>query len=361
MRGAENCQEAMFSYVSPEVRVPQKHPLRPIRKMVDKALAELSPKFTELYSHTGRPSVAPEYLLKGSLLQILYSVRSERLLMEQVNYNLLFRWFVGLSMDDPVWNHSVFSKNRDRLLCSEIATTFFQRIRQQADEAGLLSDDHFTVDGTLIEAWASLKSFSPKNDLGDPPSGESSRNPDVIFRGQKRKNDTHASKTDPDARLYRKGPGKEAKLCYMGHVLMENRNGLAVDSRISVAEGTAERKMAVEMVKDIKGLHRITVGCDKGYDSNDFIENLRLLAVTPHVARKLSGSAIDERTTRHPGYAVSQRIRKRVEEIFGWLKTVGPINKIHVRGRAKVENTFILATAAYNLVRMRNLGVEAAP
>ena len=361
MRGAENCQEAMFSYVSPEARVPQKHPLRPIRKMVDKALAELSPKFTELYSHTGRPSVAPEYLLKGSLLQILYSVRSERLLMEQLNYNLLFRWFVGLSMDDPVWNHSVFSKNRDRLLCSEIATTFFQRIRQQADEAGLLSDDHFTVDGTLIEAWASLKSFSPKNDLGDPPSGESSRNPDVIFRGQKRKNDTHASKTDPDARLYRKGPGKEAKLCYMGHVLMENRNGLAVDSRISVAEGTAERKMAVEMVKDIKGLHRITVGCDKGYDSNDFIENLRLLAVTPHVARKLSGSAIDERTTRHPGYAVSQRIRKRVEEIFGWLKTVGPINKIHVRGRAKVENTFILATAAYNLVRMRNLGVEAAP
>lgn len=361
MRGAESCQEAMFSYVSPEARVPQKHPLRPIRKMVDKALAELSPKFTELYSHTGRPSVAPEYLLKGSLLQILYSVRSERLLMEQLNYNLLFRWFVGLSMDDAVWNHSVFSKNRDRLLCSEIATTFFQRIRQQADEAGLLSDDHFTVDGTLIEAWASLKSFSPKNDLGDPPSGESSRNPDVIFRGQKRKNDTHVSKTDPDARLYRKGSGKEAKLCYMGHVLMENRNGLAVDSRISVAEGTAERKMAVEMVKDIKGLHRITVGCDKGYDSNDFIKNLRLLTATPHVARKLSGSAIDERTTRHPGYAVSQRIRKRVEEIFGWLKTVGPINKIHVRGRAKVENTFILATAAYNLVRMRNLGVEAAP
>jgi hypothetical protein len=279
--------------------------------------------------------------------------------MEQLNYNLLFRWFVGLSMDDAVWNHSVFSKNRDRLLCSEIARTFFQRIRQQADEAGLLSDDHFTVDGTLIEAWASMKSFSAKNHPGNRPSGGSGRNPHVSFRGQKRKNDTHASKTDPDARLYRKGQGKEAKLCYMGHVLMENRNGLAVDSRISVADGTAERKIAVEMVKDVKGLHRITIGCDKGYDTSDFIENLRLLTATPHVAQKLSGSAIDQRTTRHPGYAVSQRIRKRVEEIFGWLKAVGPANKIHVRGREKVESAFTLATAAYNLVRMRNLGVEA--
>ena len=359
MRGSENRQENMFSYVSPEARVPKKHPLRPIRKMVDKALGDLSPKFSELYSHTGRPSVAPEYLLKGSLLQILYSVRSERLLMEQLNYNLLFRWFVGLSMDDPVWNHSVFSKNRDRLLCSEIATTFFQRIRHQADEAGLLSDDHFTVDGTLIEAWASMKSFSPKNGSGNPPPGDNSRNLDVVFRGQKRKNDTHASTTDPDARLYRKGTGKEAKLCYMGHVLMENRNGLAVDSRISLAEGTAERTVAVKMVQDIKGLHRITVGGDKGYDTSQFIENLRLLTATPHVAQKVSGSAIDGRTTRHSGYAASQRIRTRVEEIFGWLKTVGTMNKIHVRGQAKVESTFTLATAAYNLVRMRNLGVQA--
>ena len=360
MRGSDQQQHRMFSYISPEQRVPQDHPLRPIREMVNTALAELSPLFEEIYSHTGRPSIPPEQLLRALLIQILYSIRSERLLVEQLDYNLLFRWFVGLSMDDSVWNHSVYSKNRDRLLDSDVAAAFFQSVYTQAEASALLSDEHFTVDGTLIEAWASLKSFRPKDsDSSKPPESGSGRNPEVNFRGQKRKNDTHASSTDPEARLYKKGKGKEAKLTYMGHVLMENRNGLAVDTRLTLATGTAEREAAISMVEDVPGAHRITIGADKGYDCADFVKQLRELTATPHVAQKKEGSAIDGRTITHPGYAASQRIRKRVEEIFGWLKTVGFLSKTRHRGRERVNWVFTFAIAAYNLVRMRNLGLAA--
>ena len=362
MRGSQKQQDSLFSYVALEKRVPKSHPLRPIRKMVDEALKKMSRKFSELYSHTGRPSIAPEYLLRAALLQIFYSIRSERLLMEQLDYNLLFRWFVGLKMDDPVWNHSVFSKNRDRLLNTEIAGLFFASIRDQAAKKKLTSDEHFTVDGTLLEAWASMKSFKPKDsDKNDPPDTGSGKNPTVNFRGQKRKNDTHQSVTDPEARLYKKAKGQQAKLCYLGHALMENRNGLVVDTRVSLANGTAERKAAIDMVENLPGKHRITLGADKGYDSTDFVERMRFLNATAHVAQNGRGSAIDGRTTRHDGYNVSLKIRKRVEEIFGWMKTIGCLGKLHHRGQERIQGIFTLAAAAYNLIRIRNLLAQDCP
>jgi transposase len=355
MRGNDVQQEAMFSYLSPEARVPQDHPLRPIRDMVNRALAELSGEFQAMYSQEGRPSIPPEKLLRALLLQILYTIRSERLLMEQLDYNLLFRWFVGLSMDDQVWDHSVFSKNQERFLDSDLAAAFFARILEQAAAAGLLSDEHFTVDGTLIEAWASLKSFRPKDT--PPPEGGGGRNPEVDFHGEKRLNRTHASTTDPEARLFKKGKGKEAKLCFMGHVLMENRHGLVVSPRLTAATGTAEREAAEDMVGALPGRRRITVGGDKAFDTQDFVKSMRSLNATPHVAQNCNGrkSAIDGRTTRHPGYDVSQRLRKRVEEIFGWMKTVGNLRKTRHRGEDRVGWVFTLTAAAYNLVRMRNL------
>lgn len=355
MRGEDQQQQAMFSYVSPEALVPKDHPLRPIRIMVDNALMDLAPLFRKMYSRTGRPSIPPEQILRALLLQVLYSIRSERMLVEQLEYNLLFRWFVGLSMDDLVWNHSTFSKNRDRLIKHEVATTFFQAIRRQAESAGLLSSEHFTVDGTLIEAWASMKSFRPKDEDNQDPPADGSRNPEVDFKGQKRKNDTHQSTTDPESKLYKKGKGKEAKLCYMGHALMENANGMVVDCRLTPANGTAEWDAALEMVENVPGTKQITVGADKGYDVPRFVEGLRDLKATPHVAQKAKGSAIDKKTTRHEGYQVSQKIRKRVEEIFGWIKTTGGLRKTRHRGLDRVEWMFTFATAAYNLTRMRSL------
>ncbi|RPJ01414.1 MAG: IS5 family transposase [Deltaproteobacteria bacterium] len=355
MRGADHQQQKMFSYISPESRVPKDHPLRPIKRMVQKAFDELSSDFSKMYSSTGRPSIAPEKLLKALLLQVFYSIRSERMLIEQLDYNLLFRWFVGLSVEAPVWDRSVFSKNRDRLIESEIGISLLESIKSQADEAGLLSDEHFTVDGTLIEAWASMKSFRKKD--GPPSDTPSGKNPEVDFHGEKRVNETHASATDPECRLYKKSKGAEAKLCYLGHVLMENRSGLAVDARLTLATGTAERQAAEEMIEQIPGSHRITVGADKAYDVPEFVKRLRKLKATPHVAQKEKGSAIDSRTTRHAGYFVSQKIRKRVEEIFGWAKTVGVIKKTRHRGKEKVGWNFLLALSAFNLVRMRNLGV----
>lgn len=355
MRGDDLQQQAMFSYLSPETRVPKDHPLRPIRIMVDNALIDLAPLFKEMYSHTGRPSIAPEQLLRALLLQILYSIRSERMLAEQLDYNLLFRWFVGLSMDDKVWDHSTFSKNRDRLIAHDVSTQFFITVRQLAERADLLSNEHFTVDGTLIEAWASMKSFRPKDDQSQTPPTTGGRNTEVDFKGQKRKNDTHQSTTDPEARLLKKGKGKEAKLCFMGHALMENRNGLIVDSRLTQATGTAERDAALEMVEDILGTKQITLGADKGYDVAAFVKELRRLRATPHVAQRSKGTAIDKRTTRHDGYRVSLKIRKRVEEIFGWMKTTGGLRKTRHRGLERVESTFTLAAAAYNLVRMRSI------
>ena len=360
MRGQEKNQQTLFSYISPEQRVPKNHPLRSIRQMIDKALKNMHHSFSEQYSETGRPSIPPEQLLRALLLQIFYTIRSERLLMEQLHYNLLFRWFVGLSMDDPVWDHSTFSKNRERLLNSDMATCFFQSIRDHARQKKLLSDEHFTVDGTLLDAWASIKSFKPKDsdDRPDPSGDNQGRNPTVDFRGQKRTNDTHASATDPDARLYKKSKGQPAKLCYMGHALMENRNGLVVDTMVTITSGTAEREAAVMMLDQIPGRGRITIGADKGYDCKEFIEDCRDLKATPHVARNERGSAIDGRTTRHEGYGISLRIRKRVEEVFGWLKTIGCLGKLHHRGCDRVDAIFSFATAAYNLIRIRNLTAQ---
>jgi len=360
MRGDDLQQDAMFSYVSPEQRVPADHPLRPIRRMVDEVLKGLSRRFDKLYSSTGRPSVAPEKLLRTLLLQVLYTVRSERLLLEQLDYNLLFRWFVGLNMDDPVWDATVFCKNRERLLKGEVAQAFFEQVLKLARQKNLLSDEHFTVDGTLIEAWAGHKSFQKKDaPAGAPP--EDPGNPTMDFHGEKRSNQTHQSKTDPESRLYKKGPGKEAKLSYQGQVLMENRNGLVTGTRLTQATGIAEREAALDMIEQIAGRdgHRVTVGADKAYDTQDFVEDLRDLKVTPHVAQntKNRSSAIDGRTTRHAGYAVSQRKRKRVEEIFGWLKTIGLMRKTRHRGLARVGWMFTFTAAAYNLVRIRNLRV----
>ncbi len=362
MRGDDLQQDAMFSYISPEQRVPADHPLRPIRLMVDQVLKGLSGLLGTLYSSTGRPSIAPEKLLRTLLLQVLYTVRSERLLLEQLDYNLLFRWFVGLNTDDPVWDATVFSKNRERLLKGAVAQAFFEQVLKLARQKDLLSDEHFTVDGTLIEAWAGQKSFQKKDPPAGPPPDDPG-NPTVDFHGEKRSNQTHESTTDPEARLYKKGAGKEAKLSYQGQVLMENRNGLVTGTRLTQATGTAEREAAVDMAQQIAGRdgHRVTLGADKAYDTHDFVQDLRDLKVTPHVAQntKNRSSAIDARTTRHAGYAVSQRKRKRVEEIFGWIKTVGLMHKTRHRGLARVGWMFTFTAAAYNLVRIRNLGAVA--
>jgi transposase len=347
----------MYSYLSPEERVPADHPLRPIRKMTDEAMKGLSRTFNAMYAATGRPSIAPEKLLRALLLQVLYTVRSERLLMEQLEYNLLFRWFVGLNMDEPVWVPTVFSKNRERLLEGDIAERFFGGVLKQAREADLLSDEHFSVDGTLIEAWASQKSFQRK-DRGNEPPADDPGNPTVDFHGEKRSNDTHESTTDADARLARKSGGHEAKLSYCGNVLIENRNGLVVDTELLQCNGTAERDAAMLMVAGLNGDDRVTLAADKGYDTKDFVKEMRHMNVTPHVSqndRRPGGSAIDGRTTRHDGYKISQRKRKRIEEVFGWLKTVGALRKTRHRGLFKVGWVFTFAAAAYNLVRMRNL------
>ena len=347
----------MFSYIAPEQRVPAEHPLRPIRKMTDEVLQGLSRTFTEIYAATGRPSIAPEKLLRALLLQVLYTVRSERLLMEQLEYNLLFRWFVGLNMDEPVWVATVFSKNRERLLAGDIAERFFDGVLGQAREADLLSDEHFSVDGTLIEAWAGQKSFQQK-DGGEAPPPDDPGNPTVDFHGEKRSNETHESTTDGDARLARKSGGHEAKLAYCGNVMIENRNGLVVDTELLQCNGTAERDAAVLMAERMDGDERVTLAADKGYDTKDFVKEMRHLKVTPHVSqnvRRRGGSAIDGRTTRHDGYKISQRKRKRIEEVFGWLKTVGALRKTRLRGLFQVGWVFTFAAAAYNLVRMRNL------
>jgi len=361
MRGPNQEQDHIFSYRSPAERVPSDHPLRIIKDIANRALKELSPEFNKMYSPVGRASIPPEKLIRALLLQALYSIRSERLLMEELDYNLLFRWFVGLSMDDEVWDHSTFSKNRDRLLNADIVRKFFVQIREQAQAQGLLSNEHFTVDGTLIEAWASQKSFQPKEGGPSAPTGGGEgRNEDVDYKGQKRSNETHASTTDPDARLSKKSHGGEARLSYMGHVLMENRNGLVVDHCVSISTGTAEPEAAVQMVSVISGNHRVTVGMDKGYDRAACVKDLRQLNATPHVAQRKASSAIDERTARHPGYLVSQRVRKRVEEIFGWMKTVGGYRKTRFRGVDRVGWGFTLAMTAYNMVRIRNLMLENA-
>ena len=362
MRGDEKRQGAMWSYISLEQRIPEDHPLRPIRQMVDRVLAEMSPEFDGLYSAVGRPSIAPEKLLRALLIQVFFTIRSERMLMEQLNYNMLFRWFVGLEIDDPVWVPTVFSKNRDRLLGGRVAESFFAKILEQASNRGLLSNEHFTVDGTLIEAWASQKSFQPK-DKSEPtakPPEDGGSNPAVDFRGQKRTNETHESRTDPDARLYRKGQNVGAVLCYMGHALMENRNGLVVDARVSRAAGMAERDVAYEMIASVPGGSPITVGADKGYDASEFVDRLRAISATPHVAQNTTNrsSAIDDRTTRHEGYEISQRKRKLIEQVFGWIKTVGGMRKTRHRGVPLVEWMFVFTAAAYNLVRIRNLTWE---
>ena len=359
MRGNDQQNTTMFSYISPEERVPADHPLRPIRSMVDQALNGMSPLFETLYSHTGRPGIPPERLLRALLLQVLYTVRSERMLMEQLDYNLLFRWFVGLNMDDPIWDVTVFTKNRDRLLEGDVAGAFFQQVLSQARNKALLSDEHFTVDGTLIEAWAGNKSFKPKEDPGPPPPDDPGH-PSADFRGKKRSNETHRSTSDPDARFYKKAKGQTARLSYMGHVLMENRNALAVSGRLTRATGTAEVESSVEMAQAIPGHRRATLGADKYYDTKAHVGSLRGLNITPHVAQHDTNrrSAVDGRTVRHPGYAISMQKRKRVEEIFGWLKTVGMIRKTRHRGIEKVGWIFMFSLAAYNLVRMRNLAPE---
>jgi transposase len=363
MRGDDVQQGAMFSYLSPEQRVPADHPLRPIRKMVDTVLKRLSARFEAMYAEGGRPSIPPEKLLRALVLQCLYSVRSERMLMEQLDYNLLFRWFVGLNMDDPIWDCTVFSKNRERLLKADVSRVFFEEVGELARQQGLLSDEHFTVDGTLIEAWAGQKSFKARAGNPPPPTDSDPGNPSVNFRGQRRSNDTHASTTDADAKLYKKAKGQEAKLGFLGHVLMENRNGLVVETRLTKATGTAEREASLEMIgaKQKKRKHKregITLGGDKNYDTREHVAALRRLKVTPHVAQNTArpgGSAIDQRTTRHAGYAVSQTKRKRVEEIFGWFKTVALMRKTRFRGLERVGWIFTWTAAAYNLVRMRNL------
>ena len=357
MRGEDQQQNHIFSYLSPEMRVRKDHPLRAIREMVDEVLSRMSRRFDTMYAKVGRPSIAPEKLLRAQLLQMLYSIRSERLLMEEMDYNLLFRWFVGLNADDEVWDPTVFTKNRDRLLEADIAKEFLAQVVAQAQAQGLTSDEHFTVDGTLLEAWASVKSFQPKEGKPSPPPDDPG-NPTVNFRGEKRSNQTHESKTDPEAQLARKGDGKESKLSYCGNLLMENRNGLIVSAEVFTANGTAERDAALMMLEQIPGGKQVTVAGDKGFDTRDFVAECRHLGVTPHVAQNLGrrgGSAIDGRTIHHPGYGLSQKKRKRIEECFGWLKTIALLRKVRHRGVLKVDWIFTFACAAYNLVRLRNL------
>jgi transposase len=352
MRGSDDQTNDMFSYISPEQRVRADHPLRAIRTMTDGVFAELSPRFTKMYSDIGRPSIPPEQLLRALLLQSLYTVRSERLLMEEIDYSVLYRWFVGLSMDEPMWSHTVFSKNRDRLLASDVASAFFDAVLGQARQAGLLSDEHFTVDGTLLEAWASLKSFQRRDQPPTTPPDDPG-NPTVDFHGESRRNDTHQSTSDPDAQLARKGPGKEAKLSYAGHVLLDNRHGLVANVCTTAATGTAEREAALLLLGALP--HGRTVGGDKGYDVASFVAAVRTLGLTPHVAPKSKGSAIDARTTRHPGYTVSQRKRKLIEQVFGWMKTVGGLRKLRHRGGERVDWIVTFTAAAYNLIRLRTL------
>jgi transposase len=356
MRGDDPRHEAMFSYVTPEARVRADHPLRPIRQMTDAALQRLSPRFDTLYSTMGRPSIPPEKLLRALLLQILYSIRSERLLMEELDYNILYRWFVGLSLDDPIWDATTFTKNRDRLLRGDIADAFFAEVLAAIRAEGLLSDEHFTVDGTLLEAWASHKSFKPKG-TDDPPPDDP-KNPTVSFHGQRRRNATHQSTTDPEARLYKKAVGREAKLGYLAHLLTENRHGVIVDTAVTSATGTAERDAALAMLGELPlTARRITVGGDKNFDAAAWVGAVRRMGITPHVAQNRNGrrSAIDDRTTRHPGYAVSQQRRKLVEQPFGWMKTVGLLRKLRHRGGRLVDWIVSFTAAAYNLVRWRTL------
>ncbi len=357
MRGIDHQQSDMFSYLSPEQRVRKDHPLRAVRAMTDEILERMSPLFDAMYSAGGRPSIAPEKLLRAQLLQMLYSVRSERLLMEEIDYSILYRWFVGLNLDEAVWDATTFTKNRDRLLEAAVAKEFLAQVVEQARVAGLISDEHFTVDGTLLEAWASLKSFQPKDKQDGPPPDDNG-NPTVDFHGQKRSNETHESQTDPDALLARKGKGKEARLSYNGDLLIENRNGLIVNAELLQANGRAERDAALVMLEQLGGNGRVTVGGDKGYDTAEFVDQCRHMNVTPHVAQNTArpgGSAIDARTTRHAGYDRSQKKRKRIEECFGWLKDIALLRKLKHRGLFKVGWIFTFAAAAYNLVRMRKL------
>src|ERR1700752_1984780 len=353
MRGADRQQSGMFSYISAERRVPKDHPLRAIRAMVDVALGNMGPQFDAMYAKAGRPSIAPEKLLRALLLQVLYTVRSERMLMEQLNYNLLFRWFVGMNIDDPVWDVTVFTKNRERLLASGVANILFAEVLAQAHSRALLSSEHFTVDGTLIEAWPSHKSFKRKDGSDQQPPDDPG-NPTVDFHGERRSNATHESTTDPEARLAKKGAGKEAKLCYSGNALMENRNGLLVDFQIVEANGTAERSTAIQMVdQNLPGTKRITVGADKAYDTAGFVTTCRALKVTPHVAAndgRPCGSALDGRTLRHSGYVISQQKRKREGEIFGWIKTIANFRRTRYRGRELPQLAAYLVAAAYNLM-----------
>lgn len=361
MRGDDPRHESMFSYVTPEQRVRADHPLRPIRRMTDAALDRLSPRFARLYATTGRPSIPPEQLLRALLLQILYSIRSERLLVEELDYSVLYRWFVGLSMDDAIWDATTFTKNRDRLLHGDIADAFFAEILAAIRADGLLSDEHFTVDGTLLEAWASHKSFKPKDGPSTPP--DDPKNPTVNFHGQQRRNDTHQSTTDPEARLYKKAVGREAKLGYLAHLLTENRHGFIVDTAVTDAMGTAERDAALMMLGELPlTTRRVTVGADKNFDMPAWVAAVRRMGITPHVAQHTTKrrSAIDRRTTRHPGYAVSQRCRKKVEQPFGWMKTVGLLRKLRHRGGRKVDWIVSFTAAAYNLVRWRTLAVQPA-
>src|ERR1700747_3829599 len=363
MRGTDQQQTHVFSYISPEQRVRKDHPLRPIRAMVDEILKQLSPQFNKMYAKVGRPSIPPEQLLRAQLLQLFYSVRSERLLMEEMDYNILFRWFVGLNLDDEVWDATTFTKNRNRLLEAEVAKEFLARVVERARERGWASDEHFTMDGTLLEAWASVKSFQPKEKKSSPPPDDPG-NPTVNFHGEKRSNKTHESKSDPDALLARKSAGKEAKLSYSGNLLVENRHGLIVSSLVWEATGTAERYAALEMLQEVPGIGRVTVGGDKGFDTADFVRECRNLCITPHVAQNLArrgGSAIDGRTTQPAGYRVSQKKRKRIEECFGWLKTIALMRKVRHRGTLKVDWIFTFACAAYHLVRMRNLMHSVVP
>jgi transposase len=352
----------MFSYVTPEQRVRADHPLRPIRRLTDAALERLSPRFDRLYSTTGRPSIPPEQLLRALLLQMLYSIRSERLLVEELDYSVLYRWFVGLSMDDAIWDATTFTKNRDRLLAGDIADAFFAEVLSAIKAEGLLSDEHFTVDGTLLEAWASQKSFKPKAGPHTPPDDPS--NPTVNFHGQTRRNDTHQSTTDPEARLYRKGNSREAKLAYLGHLLTENRHGFIIDTAVTDASGTAERDAAIALLGELPlTTRRLTVAADKAYDVRAWVAAVRRMGITPHVAQNefgYGGSAIDGRTTRHAGYRSSHRKRKLIEQAFGWLKTVALFRKLRHRGGRLIDWQFSFGAAAYNLVRWRNLRAQQA-
>ena len=358
MRGSDEFQQPLFSYVTLEQRVPADHPLRAVRKLTETALVAMSPLFDKLYAKVGRPSIPPERLLRALLLQMLYSVRSERMLMEQLDYNLLFRWFVGLTPDEPVWVPTVFTKNRDRLLEGDVAREFFAQVLAQAKGAGLTSSEHFTVDGTLIEAWASHKSFKPVENDDMPPPTDDPGNPSVDFRGQKRSNKTHRSTTDRDALLYRKSHNTGAELAYLGHVLMENKNGLLMDCRLTQAHGRAERQAALDMLAEVAS-DNATVGADKGYDTRDFVEGVQTLGIAPHVARHTrrthGTSAVPAVYEEDEGYQVSQRKRKLVEESFGWMKSVALLRQVRHRGCEKVGWVFTFAAAAYNLVRMRRL------